>query len=402
MNINCTAWYRFIAAACGGRAPSFYLGVCALGMSLVASAGGPRFITFDAPGAGAGPFQGTGCAATDCSVLINDWGEVTGYYLDAQNVYHAFVRSPEGKFVTFEAPGADTTPQSFNGTVANGINDAGAITGFYVDASGNDYGYVREPAGAFTIFQVPGSTAGTTVPIALNLEGAVVGYYLDQNGVFYSFLRNPDGSFKTWSGPDQCETSPSTTNCYGGGALGVNALGTVSGHYSDSSGNFSQHGLIRSRDGRLTAYEVPGAGTGFFQGTGCPGCLSPVNLFGTIAGLYVDANYVAHGYLRSPSGTYTTFDVPGSGPQGIGCFSDCFLGLNDWGAITGFYVDASNVNHGFLRSPEGKITSFDPPGSTGTFPVSINDAGVVTGFYLDSNNVNHGFVLLPDGDDGRD
>jgi len=97
--------------------------------------------------------------------------------------------------------------------------------------------------------------------------------------------------------------------------------------------------------------------------------------------------------------------VRAAGPYGIDCTADCALGLNDWGAITGSYPDAYNVWHGFLRSPEGKITSFDAPGAdttpgsyNGTYPYSINDAGVITGSYQDSNNVFHGFVLLPDGD----
>jgi hypothetical protein len=76
--------------------------------------------------------------------------------------------------------------------------------------------------------------------------------------------------------------------------------------------------------------------------------------------------------------------------------------MNDEGAITGYYLDANNVNHGFLRSPEGKVTSFDAPGAdttpndyNGTFPVSINDLGAVTGYYVDANNVIHGFLMFP-------
>jgi len=55
-----------------------------------------------------------------------------------------------------------------------------------------------------------------------------------------------------------------------------------------------------------------------------------------------------------------------------------------------------------VRSPKGKVTTFDAPGAnttpgsySGTFPVSINDQGAITGYYLDTNNVNHGFLLLP-------
>jgi hypothetical protein len=57
---------------------------------------------------------------------------------------------------------------------------------------------------------------------------------------------------------------------------------------------------------------------------------------------------VAHGFLRLSGGTITTFDAPGAGTgPGQGTFS---IGNNPSGAITGYYVDGSNVNHGFLRN----------------------------------------------------
>jgi hypothetical protein len=190
-------------------------------------------------------------------------------------------------------------------------------------------------------------------PIALNLESAIVGYYLDQNGVSQAFLRRSDGTFETWSGPGACDAS-SATGCYGSGAFGINAFGTIAGGYEDNRGDFVGHGLVRTHQGNFTTFEVSGAGTGPYQGTGSPGSSVPLNQFGAIAGYYIDASNVVHGYLRSSWGEITTFDVPGEGPQGIGCYSDCSVGLNDWGAITGYYLDANNVNHGFLLLPSDR------------------------------------------------
>jgi len=159
---------------------------------------------------------------------------------------------------------------------------------------------------------------------------------------------------------------------------------------------------VRSPNGQFTSYTVPGAGAGPYQGTGSPGSSVPINQFGAIAGYYTDASNLVHGYLRSPWGDITTFDIPGQESLGIGCYADCSVGLNDWGAITGYYLDANNVYHGFVRSPQGEVTTFDAPGAdltpgdyNGTFPVSINDQGAVTGYIYDKNNVIHGFVLLP-------
>src|ERR1700674_4439483 len=39
-----------------------------------------------------------------------------------------------------------------------------------------------------------------------------------------------------------------------------------------------------------------------------------------------------------------------------------------------------------------EITTLDPPGSTSTMPTSINDAGAITGSYSDASGVTHGFL----------
>lgn len=64
--------------------------------------------------------------------------------------------------------------------------------------------------------------------------------------------------------------------------------------------------------------------------------------------------------------------------------------------------DASNVNHGFLRSPEGTFITFAAPGAGRTrgsgfetFARSINGAGVIAGHYTDASNVNHGLLRVP-------
>jgi len=54
--------------------------------------------------------------------------------------------------------------------------------------------------------------------------------------------------------------------------------------------------------------------------------------------------------------TYTTFDAPNS-------IATQPVAINQQGAITGFYADANNVNHGFVRAVDGTITTFDAPGA---------------------------------------
>jgi hypothetical protein len=48
-----------------------------------------------------------------------------------------------------------------------------------------------------------------------------------------------------------------------------------------------------------------------------------------------------------------------------------------------------------VRSKTGVITSFDTPGDIGTIGLAINAAGVITGYYYDASEVVHGFVRKP-------
>ena len=92
-------------------------------------------ITFDAPGAGTGAFEGTQ------GLAISPNGTITGLYADSGKVFHGYVRARDGTFITFDAPGAGTGPGQ--GTGGESINPAGTITGLYADANGLFHGFVR-------------------------------------------------------------------------------------------------------------------------------------------------------------------------------------------------------------------------------------------------------------------
>jgi hypothetical protein len=85
---------------------------------------------FDAPGAGTGFLQGT---FTAIATGLNPAAAVTGDYLDASNVYHGFVRAPNGAIATFDVSGAGTGAGQGTGPAA--INPAETVTGLYLDAS---------------------------------------------------------------------------------------------------------------------------------------------------------------------------------------------------------------------------------------------------------------------------
>ena len=148
---------------------------------------------------------------------------------------------------------------------------------------------------------------------------------------------------------------------------------------------------------KVTKFNVPGAGTSAGQGTGG----TSINTEGAVTGGYITADNVNHGFVRAPDGQISTFDVPRAGTdgsQGQGTYAEA---INDAGAVTGEYIDSNDVQHGFVCAPDGRISEFDAPGAgsvagnyEGTVPLGINAAGEITGAYFDNNYVLHAFLRL--------
>jgi hypothetical protein len=329
------------------------------------------YTTFDAPGAVNGTFP----------FAINPAGAITGYYQDANFVGHGFLRAGDGTLTTFAAPG------DVNGTYPFAINPAGAITGSSYDANFVGHGFLRTPDGTFTTFDVPGDVNGT-YPTSINPKGTITGYYQDSNFVGHGFLRDRDGTITTFDPPGSTFTNPTS----------INPKGVVSGCYDDS--NFVGHGFLRDRDGTINSFDVPGG-----TNVGCfaffaPGPSSAMNPAGAITGTYfqpipgnpLGGNY--RGFLRNSDGTFATFDAATYPPCCIWTFG---LAINPAGAIAGYQNDGHNLNHGFVRDPDGTITALDVPGAgtgdaQGTVADGINPGGQITGYYTDTRGVTHGWI----------
>jgi len=208
----------------------------------------------------------------------------------------------------------------------------------------------------------------------------------------------------TSSGGNWLSVSPLSGNTPASLSISVNATGLAPNTYNGSivitgAGAVSPVSVpvtlvVASSSapyGNFTTIDAPGAGTGPGQGT----YAFSINDADTITGHYLDASGVEHGFVGASSGPVTTFDAPGASTasgQGTGPLS-----INEPGAIAGYYDDPSNVRHGFVRSASGTITTFDAPGAQGTTVYSINDAGATAGPSLDASNVFHGFVRSASG-----
>ena len=120
------------------------------------------------------------------------------------------------------------------------------------------------------------------------------------------------------------------------------------------------------------------------------------NFQGAITGYWADASSVSHGFLRSPNGTITSFEATGASTA-AGSAGTVPTSINDLGAIAGEYQDANGLYHGFVRFPNGFFQTIDAPGAgasanQGTFPLNINLLGVTAGVFVDANNVERGFI----------
>lgn len=309
---------------------------------------------FDAPGAG--PRQRQGTFAVD----INNDGTIVGYFIDSKLVHHGFVRAPNGAVTTLDAPGAGeglgppvmAHPELRwgQGTVASSVNDRGTIAGYFIDAKNVRHGFLRDRLGNFLAFDVPGS--GGTVPESINNSGEVTGTYDDppivvdnsrvhsyRSGAVHGFLRDANGTITV------CEL-PRTGNTPWEGAhpQTVTNEGAVVGWYGRNRDVF-----IRDAQGAYATFSVPDLP------------IHPIGSVGQeeITACYLEAKGATQGLTGNENGASTPFNTANLAPgrfQGSICAA-----VTTGGAVVGYYPENDNKFHGFIRQSRGALATFDAP-----------------------------------------
>jgi hypothetical protein len=180
------------------------------------------------------------------------------------------------------------------------------------------------------------------------------------------------------------DTAGSFTTFGGPGSCGdsianalLSATGEIAGTCFYNDGNYTY--FIRPADDTLTEYGNPFGGKGIL--------VSAINDQNVLAGYYIDDSDLAHGFWRDGSGAHS-FDFPGA-------MFTVPTGINILGTITGYYSGADGIRHGFVRDKLGNYTSFDDPnaGPEGTTPAAINRSGQITGqFASGTQGIAHGFL----------
>lgn len=256
-------------------------------------------------------------------------------------------------YLAFDVPGASIT-------YGLGINNAGQIVGSYDDGSGRHHGFVKD-GDTYTLFDVPG--AKTTNAWGINDGGQVVGGYQDASGAVHGFLKD-GATYTAFDYPGAFQT----------GATRIDDAGRILGGYFDTSLN--HHGYLK--DGATySPFDVPGATSTTANG---------MNEAGQIVGYYDSPTAGFHSFLWDGS-SFTSFDVGGL------TFA---YDINALGQIVGnVHVDVPGgvFAHAFVK--EGDTYQYvDGLGSIGGLATGINDDGAIVGYYTDGVRKS-GFLAVP-------
>jgi hypothetical protein len=112
---------------------------------------------------------------------VNNWMQMVGTF-DAGENYSGFISTDQGTCSVVNYPGATNT-------VLTGVNDLGAITGYYQIGQGPMQGFILNGS-TYTTVNVPG--AKWTRLGQVNNNGWFVGSYADSTGQ-YAFYAMPSG-----------------------------------------------------------------------------------------------------------------------------------------------------------------------------------------------------------------
>lgn len=160
----------------------------------------------------------------------------------------------------------------------------------------------------------------------------------------------------------------------GTGLLGINASGVLAGGVIDMSG--IERGTIRSTTGTYQSFTLPGWDNTEARGVGTSGLVSGF--------AYSSSTIDTIGFIYNPANShFDTFLLQSTFPS-----PTIAQGINGSGQVVGSVFLAANApgtgcvaqsRYGFLRSPTGAFKYFRVNGN-GTAARGINDSGLMTGF----------------------
>ena len=286
-------------------------------------------------------------------------GIAAGHYQDSDGLFHGVILE-NGELREYNFPDSVETE-------IYGYSDStGAFTGNFTDASG-----IRRGFSGDTIVEFPG--ASETYADFVSGLGNIVGSYVDAEGTYHAYLRGPGGSFATLGIPEIPNMEYFFLHGINDALVAVGRAKGVDGVPLTFVGN----------PVALQEFKVPGAAS--TEGWN-------VNQDGSVVGHYTSADGRTHGFIARPvqettprpppdlSYTFESIDVPGVDFLAVTASSD-------------FFDYAGN-----MRGPDGEkdvaftlidgvFTTYDFPGSQGTYFYALGNNGIAAGHYKDSDGL---------------
>lgn len=268
-----------------------------------------------------------------------------------------------------------------------GINSAGVIAGYFGSgmAGHPNKGYTLHlPYGQHDYTNENFPHSAQTQVTGLNDVGNTVGFWVNGKGANFGFYTSTNGKFHQVDFPKATNASPQVDQL-----LGINDHGVAVGFYTNSAGNnrgyeYNIHTMKYSR------VLKPGAPQGL---GGISLTATGINNFGTVSGFYVNGSGKTVSFIKYGK-HFVTFYRHGA------AMTQAF-GINDSNIVVGAYTigtGSSAKTYGFTWTKGGGFkTVNDPHGIGSTFINGLNDRGELVGFYTDSKGNTDGFLARPRG-----
>ena len=295
-------------------------------------------------------------------------GRLVGSYVDAEGLFHLYLRTPDGRFSSIDVPG------EYEYFFMPSINDAGVQVARFKAVGGIPRTYVGTLHGREEL-RFPGSVI--TEGWNINQDGSVVGYYDTPDGRRHGFIARPAQDTEAVVLPTDFTYTFESIDVPGVDFLALTASSDFEDYagYTRSADGEKDVGFTLI-DGVFTTYDFPGSKNTYFYALGNNG---------QAAGHYEDSDGLYHGVVLE-NGELRQYDFPDAIQTEIYGISDAT------GALTGNYIDASGIRRGFTGE---EIIEF--PGALETYADFVNAAGRLVGSYVDAEAVYHGYARWPDG-----
>jgi len=263
-----------------------------------------------------------------------------------------------------------------HGTYALGINNRGAVVGYFSDINGPHptRGFRRNADGIFEppINDPDGASAQYpyTVPTGINNSGVIGGYYFNPSDLSTRGFLRDDGIFQDFYAHPGNDTY----------VLGINNKGDLVGRFVNSQGVY--HGFA-TINGVTSFINFPVGQSTIPYGIAADGTI--------VGDFFLAKNSITCGFMRGPAGQYKAFLLPGT-------VSTIPYAINNAvHKIVGSYISSGSWNgvvHGFVYDYiTGIVTTVDWQDSNAsaveTFITGINSSGVIVGWVAEEDSQHH-------------